>query len=413
MTRMTNPSFQNRQQGVALAIILILLFIATLVGITGMNAGLMQERMTANTNNKAISFMAAEAGGAQFWDWLQQEFADGTLDWTDDDWRTGWTNALPASLPQNPTPNVGASGYFWIDPALSWTDDDVTVTVRGVSLTGNEVLAQTALAVEFERPQSGGMQINPAFFKGMLANENITTNGKATFQGSIHANGNFTNTSGNSELKDRQGIDENGDPVTIENTITAQGEVDFGGSTPHDPNDPSSSPRIQSNAQEIDVPSAAEFIDETKGDGNVIETCETDDLPDDGDGGGVIYFCDGDLTLPKQQGLSNVTFMASGDITHRGRSYLGANNELSVALISGGNITLNGRSDMYGVFWAEGNVRQNGRGSLGGSIVAGGNIRLPGNFTYEQSDSFSNILPLPEAPGPVSALAMTRWQEIH
>ncbi|MFP4334761.1 MAG: PilX N-terminal domain-containing pilus assembly protein [Wenzhouxiangella sp.] len=401
-----NPKHQN---GAVLAISLILLFVATLTAVTATRGSHLQERMTSNANNHAIAFMAAEAGGGEFWDWLQQEFAAGTLDWTDNDWRTAWASSLPSSLPESPTPNVGASGYFWIDPALSWTNDDVIVTIRGVSLTGSEVLAQTALAVEFDRPQSGGMQTDPSFFVGMLADNNITVNGASTFRGSIHANGNFTNNSGGSELRDRQGVDENGDPIDVVTTITAQGTANFGGSTPdHDPDDPSSPPRVQSNLDQIDVPSAAEFIEANKNNSDVIQSCS---IPV-GDGGGAVYFCDGNLTLGGGN-YSNVTIMASGNLRHRGSSSLGAQNDLTIALISSGNIRVDGRNDTYGVFWAEGNVRQNGSSVLGGSIIAGGDIRRNGSFNYWQNDSFSNVLPLPEVPGPVSALAMTRWQEIH
>ena len=58
-------NMKKSQRGAALAIGLILLAVASLVTMTSMNTGVMQERMTANQDNNARSFMAAEAGGVR------------------------------------------------------------------------------------------------------------------------------------------------------------------------------------------------------------------------------------------------------------------------------------------------------------------------------------------------------------
>ena len=49
------------QRGVALAVVLILLVVMTLLGLAAMRGTLMQERMSANQTDRALSFQAAEA----------------------------------------------------------------------------------------------------------------------------------------------------------------------------------------------------------------------------------------------------------------------------------------------------------------------------------------------------------------
>ncbi len=49
------------QRGVALAVVLILLLIMTLLGLAAMRGTLMQERMTASQTDRSLSFQAAEA----------------------------------------------------------------------------------------------------------------------------------------------------------------------------------------------------------------------------------------------------------------------------------------------------------------------------------------------------------------
>jgi len=60
------------QRGVALAIGLILLAVTSMVTVTALNTGAMQERMSANQDNQARAFMAAEAGGASLVTWIRE-----------------------------------------------------------------------------------------------------------------------------------------------------------------------------------------------------------------------------------------------------------------------------------------------------------------------------------------------------
>lgn len=348
-----SPNFKS-QQGAALAISLIMLTVVTLVTLAGMRGGNMQERMTSNLNNKAISFMAAEAGASRFWQWMN----DPAFEWESDDWQ----DVIPTDTSE--ANNIGAYGYFWIDPSedgVKWSSDgnSVTVFVQGLSRVGGEELGSTRLRFEYSR------QINPAFFKGLLSDEDIDINGNADLYSSAHANGDADVSGGSSQLFP---------PGTISAVGTASMKKVKDES------------RVISGAAKIEVPSALSFIDEYISDASKTYTAGC--TIGAGDHKGSVYYCNGDVTTSGN--FSNVTILARGNVTHNGASNLGSG-ALTVAIIASRNITLNGSSDTYGVFWADGNVTQNGSSVLGGSVVAGGDITFNGNFTYRKNDNFGDL----------------------
>lgn len=60
-TMMRGPSFQYRQRGVALIVVLILLLIMTLLGLASLRGTIMEERMSSNLYDRSVSFQAVEA----------------------------------------------------------------------------------------------------------------------------------------------------------------------------------------------------------------------------------------------------------------------------------------------------------------------------------------------------------------
>lgn len=146
---MSHPMTQlpNKQAGVALAITLILLLVATLSSLAVMKSGTLQERMTANLNNKAISFMAAEAGGAELLAWIDEN------GWPDD---------------SNPPPTSGfvssdQSGQYLLSlQSGSWSDPELAVRIEGRSVSGASVLARTTLDVSVTQPTGGLLGDAPA-----------------------------------------------------------------------------------------------------------------------------------------------------------------------------------------------------------------------------------------------------------
>jgi len=134
---------RSTQRGAALAIGLVLLAVASMVTITSLNTGVMQERMAASQDNHARSFMAAEAGGARLVAWVNAN---------------GWPTTIPA-------PFTGVTRVVSTDPSITfrmtssaWTASPLVVEVEGHARTpdGNTVLAQTRLRIELERTPGGG-----------------------------------------------------------------------------------------------------------------------------------------------------------------------------------------------------------------------------------------------------------------
>ncbi len=60
--RRTPPRFRSTQRGVALAVALILLVVAVMLGLAASRGTLMQERMSANMYDRSLAFQRAESG---------------------------------------------------------------------------------------------------------------------------------------------------------------------------------------------------------------------------------------------------------------------------------------------------------------------------------------------------------------
>ena len=60
--RRTSPQLRSTQRGVALAVALILLVVALMLGLAASRGTLMQERMSANMYDRSLAFQRAESG---------------------------------------------------------------------------------------------------------------------------------------------------------------------------------------------------------------------------------------------------------------------------------------------------------------------------------------------------------------
>lgn len=139
MNRMPRPpGFPRAQRGVALAVVLILLLVMTLLALTSLRGTLLEERMSANLMDRSLSFQAAEAA-----------------------LREG--EALAAGKP--PLPAAGCSNGVCarVDPAAAprWQDETVWSNAR---------VAVVNL---------GGVTARPRFFVELLA-DNVPAKGSCT-----------------------------------------------------------------------------------------------------------------------------------------------------------------------------------------------------------------------------------------
>ena len=144
---------RKTQRGAVLAVGLILLVVATLVTLTAMNTGIMQESMTANQDNNARSFMASEAGGSDLVEaWLDE---------------SSWPANVPLSGNVGGDKSITYTVELLGDDDPSWTDSTLNVLVVGRALAADNatLLARTDLLIQLDRgdppPPGGPPPINP------------------------------------------------------------------------------------------------------------------------------------------------------------------------------------------------------------------------------------------------------------
>lgn len=227
----------------------------------------------------------------------------------------------------------------------------------------------------------------------MLAGGDISADG--TFTGSVHANGNAT-LSGT--LIDRTTTNTQGQTVTLQSSVTAAGTATIG----------TTDGRVKSSQAIIDVPSARTFIQNSVAANTAAPNARFVTLPvsrnrcvfpptganacrtESGvlNCDGRVFYCSG--AVETSGSFRNVTIMGLAGVKHGGSSTFGTGgNDVSVAIISGGDLQFNGSNDKIGLYWAQGNMTQNGSSNLSGSMVASGNITINGQYNFRQADVFS------------------------
>lgn len=358
MTRKTRPApRRGQQQGAALIVGLILLLVATIVTLASMRDTGMQERMTANQDLKAVSQMAAESGATAFMQWASNPTTVAGAN--------TWQAVIPTAAAGNP--NVGTKGYFFANPAdVSWNGNQVTAKITGLAKADNsaDALSRSFVRVTASLPTPGGP--NPIFGAGLLADNDIDIHGNAQLNGSAHANGNFGVTGGNSSHTG--------------GTLSAGGTVSMSGAD---------SANIRQGAAQVEVPAVTSDYLASMQAAAYQQSCN---LNLSGDQGGKIYYCNGNASVSGSH--SNVTIVASGNITYNGSGTRGGTGKsgtaVTVAIVAGGGITFNGSGTAYGIFWSNGGYTHNGSGEVKGTVISGGGITRNGVFNFEQIEEFDN-----------------------
>lgn len=164
MNPSSGPHSPARQRGVVLLVVLVLLLIMTLLGLASLRGTLMEQRMSANTYDRNLSFQAAESGlreGEAVLDGnpastsfvsactnglcSKPVAASGTKDrWLDSAF-TGWNNGTNVSTA------AGTPQYFIeiMGPAANWPGCDQEVPIHPNCLTPRyRVTARNALVAD-------------------------------------------------------------------------------------------------------------------------------------------------------------------------------------------------------------------------------------------------------------------------
>lgn len=138
----------KKQQGSVLIITVVVLFAATMIGLYAMRGTIIQDKMTANINNKVITINAAEDGATQFLNWLNGQFKGSGGGWPTGTTKQNWNTSagIPNTNSGTLMVNSGNNGYYWIKTNQNiagcttantnpcWDDTNKIVTVK---VTGN------------------------------------------------------------------------------------------------------------------------------------------------------------------------------------------------------------------------------------------------------------------------------------
>lgn len=152
---------RSAQQGVAMAVVLLLMTIGVLVSLNGMGDALLEERIAGNQRQVSEALMAAEAGllrAAQWWQETDGGQRNDVRYWHDP------AAALAALAAQDRTPRPGLA---WSVRGLHFDGDVVTMTSVG-SLDGADTVRE--IGARYERPRGIGVAVPaPLTFGGPLA----------------------------------------------------------------------------------------------------------------------------------------------------------------------------------------------------------------------------------------------------
>ena len=149
-----------KQQGSVLIITVVILFAATMISLYAMRGTIIQDKMTANINNKVATSNAAEDGVTQFFNWFNDRFKTGGGGWPtgSNEQQTAWRGNITDGLIPYTNPerndvsgNIQNGRYYWIDvnanidgcPVVNtnpcWMVDSLGSRQVTVQVTGNIV----------------------------------------------------------------------------------------------------------------------------------------------------------------------------------------------------------------------------------------------------------------------------------
>lgn len=131
---------QHREAGSALILAMLILLVLTVIGISGANQAMLQERMAGNTKQQTDAFFAAESGVAELASWYEEN-----------DWPQSEGDTIPPS-----DGVVGDNNQLVFSNELvqgfDWTDDEIRVNVTGwVETSGSGRVSERTIQVGLVR----------------------------------------------------------------------------------------------------------------------------------------------------------------------------------------------------------------------------------------------------------------------
>lgn len=350
----------KRQGGAALIVVLSVLVMSMMLGLSGMQSSLVDERLAGNYKASAEAQMGAERAASQGLDDVDSETVFEAVDDVDDVIAMEWDDFLSgddvfeSSL--GDADNVCSEDVKCFYRHVKEGSGEYVVAYGGVVEAGGAVLSARSVVVEVDLGSGSVFSLY-----GLLAGEDIRINGSSVFDGSAHANGELIVNGAYVQRDEEASVTDGSDDIEVDVP-----EVDF-------------APYLGGDYEVVS-------LEVQEGRGGKADSCDFDYT---GDLGGQVFYCDGDMAMTSG-GFNNAILLAEGEVSQNGAITAGENG-VSTGVLAKGDIVFNGASMVYGWFLAGGDVRQNGSSVLNGSIVAHGTIRRNGGMMYHHLDGDMNI----------------------
>jgi hypothetical protein len=343
----------TEEKGIALITVMLMLAVMTVLAITMFNTSAVETLISSNYRTSKEAFFDADAGVQYALAKVSSSLNDKTLKISNLD---GYAlNSLDLS-------NLEFN-FSFPDP-LSKNGNSYCFLSQGQGSNNASATIEACFKID----------THPAFNEGILADNNISIGNNANIIGSVHSNAIADVKTNDVTGTVTDSTDPNFKPVPVPKVL----EYDGNGN--------------------MILPWTQDDIDRWESEGKTVvvhsgglSTPSTENTISD-----KVILVEGDATISGNTTLKNVTLIVTGDITFDGRSQNddGVNKN---AIIAGGNITFNGNSDSYAVFWSDGSFIMNGGGTVYGSIVSSGVTDINGKLYFEYDSSIDNDL-LPVVP---------------
>jgi Tfp pilus assembly protein PilX len=363
---MKTPTYHKNEHGVALVISLMFLAILGMLGTTAYVMTSTDLKIGRNYKQSSQAFYNADGGVQYVIATIENDLKNETTV------ANGTANILPTTVgAYEPFTAASPSGFNLTFSNITKVSDSPGVySFTSTNQNPNDG-SKAEIDVLFLK-----LDHDPAFDVGILSEGDITINGTANIDGGIHSNGN---------------VGQNGNGTII-------GGVSAVGTTGAGACDTSSGDcTLTPGADRIDVPliTTADFDAwkteaQTQSPPSYYSGACTYSDP----GAGNIYFCDGNITFTDSLNTaqSDVTIIATGDISASGSSVKNLDGKIGVKMIAGGDIEYSGGGGavLNATFWCNGDYRHNGTGTVEGAIVAGGEITRNGAFNFIQDNNLDD-----------------------
>ncbi|MFQ3789948.1 PilX N-terminal domain-containing pilus assembly protein [Halomonas sp. A29] len=371
----------HQQHGAALVVVLSLLTLSLMLGLSGYQSALVDERLAGNYRAATEAQMGAEHAVSAAWGEGGENLTAGHFSASiglDALESTNWATFSGISQAGPCQGNVRCR-YRYVREGGSYY-----VVGMGAVTGGNQVVASSlpvVARVEFREIP------NPSFTRGLLSAGHITVTGNSTLTPALNEDGSI-----NSNVVHANGL------VSISVPANQRGYITSGADRKVEVPLPGTRPTGE-NMSQCTGASPPDYCykrydptiyDEYRNRPGVIRSCNINlnTLPH-----GSTVFCEGNLSVGSGSVEGKqLTLVATGDVSMSGSTTTSGPGaaEIGLFVVAGGNINFSGSTDNYGVFWAGGHVSQSGTSRLHGSIVAGSYIQSSGGIRFTSINRVTN-----------------------